>query len=105
MGDDHEGFFHEGPYPTRRTMSNEADIIAALSALRKGSAAAVETGGNSWTWQQVKKYMQLLKESAVAQLQTGTYTASRQTFEATEFLDDGHRIQVQYFNFSGKTGF
>jgi 5-oxoprolinase (ATP-hydrolysing) len=100
--------FTTGPYPTRSFISNEADIIAALSALRKGSQQLlklVEIHGLS----EVKKYMSLLKESAVQQLETALLPLHNQTFEATEYLDDGHRIQVkinvtpekQIFDFAG----
>ncbi|MCF2490038.1 hydantoinase B/oxoprolinase family protein [Dyadobacter sp. CY347] len=100
--------FTEGPYPTRHFLSNEADIIAALSALRKGSEQMlrlVDLHG----LETVQKYMRLLKENAVAQLETALTPLHGQTFEATELLDDGHRIQVsvsisaekQVFDFTG----
>ncbi|WP_171037925.1 hydantoinase B/oxoprolinase family protein [Dyadobacter luticola] len=100
--------FCEGSYPTRSFLSNEADIIAALSALRKGSEqllTLVKTHGLA----EVRKYMILLKESAIIQLQTALKPYHNQTFEATELLDNGHRIQVkilvndekQIFDFTG----
>lgn len=100
--------FTEGLYPTRHFLSNEADIIAALSALRKGSEQMlrlVDLHG----LETVQKYMRLLKENAVAQLETALTPLHGQTFEATELLDDGHRIQVavsisvekQVFDFTG----
>ncbi|WP_229211742.1 hydantoinase B/oxoprolinase family protein [Dyadobacter arcticus] len=100
--------FCEGPYPTRSFVSNEADIIAALSALRKGSEqllTLVKTHGLA----EVKKYMDLLKESAIIQLRNALEPYHNQIFEATEFLDDGHQIQVkisvdaekQVFDFTG----
>ncbi|TKT89715.1 hydantoinase B/oxoprolinase family protein [Dyadobacter frigoris] len=95
-------------YPTRNFLSNEADIIAALSALRKGSQQLlklVEIHGVDV----VKKYMTLLKTSAVLQLKNALEALEGQTFEATEFLDDDYRIQVsisikkdkQVFDFTG----
>ncbi|MCE7067754.1 hydantoinase B/oxoprolinase family protein [Dyadobacter sp. CY326] len=100
--------FTEGPYPTRHFLSNEADIIAALSALRKGSEQMlrlVDLHG----LETVRKYMRLLKENAVAQLEAALTSLHGQTFKATELLDDGHRIQVavsifpqkQIFDFTG----
>ncbi len=100
--------FTEGPYPTRSFLSNEADIVAALSALRKGTTQLlnlVELHGLA----KVKKYMTLLKESAVVQLKRALTPFYGQTFDATELLDDGHRIQVsitvsdekQVFDFTG----
>lgn len=95
-------------YPTRNFLSNEADIIAALSALRKGSEQLlklVEIHGI----EVVKKYMTLLKTSAILQLQQALEPLEGKIFEATEFLDDDHRIQVsisiskdkQVFDFTG----
>ncbi|WP_159469396.1 hydantoinase B/oxoprolinase family protein [Dyadobacter sp. 3J3] len=95
-------------YPTRNFLSNEADIIAALSALRKGSEQLlklVEIHGIDV----VKKYMTLLKTSAILQLKNALEPLEGKTFEATEFLDDDHRIQVsisiskdkQVFDFTG----
>ncbi|MBE9465421.1 hydantoinase B/oxoprolinase family protein [Dyadobacter sp. UP-52] len=95
-------------YPTRNFLSNEADIIAALSALRKGSQQLlklVEIHGIST----VKKYMGLLKASAILQLEIALKPLEGKKFEATEFLDDDHRIQVsisiskekQVFDFTG----
>ncbi|MCF0061657.1 hydantoinase B/oxoprolinase family protein [Dyadobacter chenwenxiniae] len=106
--DNMRSLFTEGPYPTRHFLSNEADIIAALSALRKGSEQMlrlVDLHG----LETARKYMRLLKENAVAQLQTALIPLQGKTFEATEFLDDGHRIQVkvaittkkQVFDFTG----
>jgi 5-oxoprolinase (ATP-hydrolysing) len=88
--------FCGGTYPTRSFLSNEADIIAALSALRKGSQqllTLVDQHGLS----EVSKYMGLLKQSAVIQLENALKPLSDQTFEAVEFLDDGHKIQVKIF--------
>ncbi|KAA6440459.1 5-oxoprolinase [Dyadobacter flavalbus] len=100
--------FNEGPYPTRSFLSNEADIMAALSALRKGSAQLLKLA-DMHGLAQVKKYMQRLKASAVIQLKQALVPISGQTFHATEFLDDGHKIQVsisisedkQLFDFTG----
>jgi 5-oxoprolinase (ATP-hydrolysing) len=100
--------FTQCTYPTRNFLSNEADILAALSALRKGSQQLlklVETHGIAT----VKKYMGLLKDSAILQLRNALEPLEGKTFEATEFLDDDHRIQVsisiskgkQIFDFTG----
>jgi 5-oxoprolinase (ATP-hydrolysing) len=95
-------------YPTRNLLSNEADIAAALSALRKGSQQLlklVELHGAVT----VRKYMDLLKESAVSQLKNALKPLEGKKFEAVEYLDDDHRIQVsisisaekQIFDFTG----
>ena len=100
--------FTEGPFPTRHFLSNEADIIAALSALRKGSEQMLKLV-DLHGLDTVQKYMTLLKENAVAQLETALMPLHGQTFEATELMDDDHRIQVvvsispekQVFDFTG----
>lgn len=95
-------------YPTRNFLSNEADILAALSALKKGSEQLlklVEIHGK----ETVESYMRLIKASAIEQLQDVLVPLEGQSFEATEFLDDEHRIQVrisiepekQIFDFTG----
>ncbi|WP_221390035.1 hydantoinase B/oxoprolinase family protein [Dyadobacter sp. NIV53] len=100
--------FTSGLYPTRNFLLNEADIIAALSALRKGSQQLlklIDIHGLST----VKKYMHLLKASAISQLENTLSPLNGKTFEATEYLDDDHRIQVkisidtnkQIFDFTG----
>jgi 5-oxoprolinase (ATP-hydrolysing) len=95
-------------YPTRNFLSNEADIAAALSALRKGSQQLLKLA-EVYGKETVRKYMGLLKASAVLQLQNALTPLEGRTFEATEYLDDDHRIQVvisitkekQIFDFTG----
>lgn len=100
--------FAGGPYPTRSFLSNEADIIAALSALKKGSAQLlklVEQHGLAT----VQQYMSLLKQTAVTQLRKALQPLQGKVFEASELLDDDHRIAVkisitdrrQLFDFTG----
>lgn len=100
--------FTDCEYPTRNFLSNEADITAALSALRKGSEQLLKLVENHGSGS-VKKYMTLLKASAIAQLQEALKPMHGKTFEATEYLDDAHVIQVrilitpekQLFDFTG----
>ncbi|MCF0057603.1 hydantoinase B/oxoprolinase family protein [Dyadobacter sp. CY356] len=95
-------------YPTRNFPSNEADIIAALSALRKGSQQLLKLVENHGS-NVVKKYMTLLKNNAALHLQNALKPLEGRTFAATEFLDDDYRIQVsvsitknkQVFDFTG----
>lgn len=100
--------FLNATYPTRSYASNEADIVAALSALKKGSTQLlrlVETAG----LQEVKKYMRLLKKSAENQLNQALIPFLNREFMAQERLDDGHEIKVrihitegrQVFDFTG----
>jgi 5-oxoprolinase (ATP-hydrolysing) len=100
--------FTESPYPTRNFLSNEADIVAALSALRKGSEQLLKLVAVHGV-AQVEKYMQRLKTTALIQLERKLVPLRGKTFQATELLDDGHRIQVavsigeakQIFDFTG----
>lgn len=100
--------FTECAYPTRNFQSNEADIMAALSALRKGTDQLLKLTKVHGV-EVIKKYMHLLKTSASIRLQTTLLDQHGKTFEATELLDDNHRIQVkisispaqQIFDFAG----
>ena len=79
---------------------NEADIIAALSSLRKGQAdllALVARFGLA----SVQYYMGKLKSNAHAQLQEALLPYENKKLSAAEFLDDGHRISVQIEVLSG----
>lgn len=100
--------FTKCAYPTRNFLSNEADIIAALSALRKGSQQLLKLV-ETHDVETIKKYMNLLKASTIFQLQNALIPLHHKTFEAMEFLDDDHLIQVkisitaekQIFDFTG----
>ncbi|QRR02357.1 hydantoinase B/oxoprolinase family protein [Dyadobacter sandarakinus] len=100
--------FLNGPYPTRSFNANEADIAAALSALRKGSEQLlrlVKVHGLD----EVRRYMKLLKNRTSQQLEQALQSFSGQEFSATEMLDDDHctavRITIspekQVFDFTG----
>ncbi|WP_090151833.1 hydantoinase B/oxoprolinase family protein [Dyadobacter soli] len=103
--------FTGGPYPTRSFISNEADIIAALSALKKGSAQLLKLVENHGL-ETVRKYMGMLKQTAISQLRNALQPLQGQVFEASELLDDNHRINVkisisdhkQTFEFTGTSG-
>ncbi|MBO9615221.1 MAG: hydantoinase B/oxoprolinase family protein [Dyadobacter sp.] len=100
--------FTSGPYPTRSFLSNEADIIAALSALKKGSAQLLKLVENHGL-ETVRKYMTMLKQTAVSQLRNALLPLQGQVFEASESMDDNYRIAVkisisdnkQLFDFTG----
>lgn len=102
------GLFARGPYPTRSFLSNEADIVAALSALKKGSAQLLKLVENHGL-ETVRKYMHMLKQTALSQLRNALVPLQGRVFEASESLDDGHRIVVkisitdtnQVFDFTG----
>lgn len=100
--------FLSGTYPTRSFASNEADLMAALSALRNGSEQLLKLVDNHG-FEIVRKYMKLLKSNASYQLKEALIPYHNQIFEATESLDDGHTISVkitiseteQIFDFTG----
>lgn len=103
--------FTGGVYPTRSFLSNEADIIAALSALKKGSTQLLKLVENHGL-ETVRKYMDMLKQTAVSQLRKALQPLQGQVFEASELLDDNHRIAIkislsdnkQLFDFTGTSG-
>lgn len=103
--------FTGGTYPTRSYLSNEADIIAALSALKKGSTQLLKLVENHGL-ETVRKYMDMLKETAVSQLRNALQPLQGQIFEASESLDDNYRIAIkisitdnkQIFDFTGTSG-
>lgn len=85
--------FTNAPYPTRALTENIADINAALASLRAGELALqqlVEQHGLA----KVHRYMKLLKSNAFEALQHAFLPYKNRVFEASELLDDGHRIQV-----------
>lgn len=89
-----ENLFLNAKYPTRSFLENEADIAAALSSLRKGQRqlnALVEQNG----LEEVNKYMRLLKDRAAVQLHSVLQNFEGKVLRATEYLDDGHRINVK----------
>jgi 5-oxoprolinase (ATP-hydrolysing) len=108
--DDIRSLFTESPYPTRNFLSNEADIVAALSSLRKGSEQLLKLVSVHGV-AQVEKYMNRLKTTALIQLEQKLVPLRGKVFQATEHMDDGHRIQVaitiqegkQIFDFTGTT--
>lgn len=103
--------FTGGPYPTRSFVSNEADIIAALSALKKGSAQLLKLVEDHGL-ETVRKYMGMLKHTAVSQLRNALLPLQGKVFEASESLDDNHQIVAkisisdnkQIFDFTGTSG-
>ena len=106
-----QALFTGGPYPTRSFISNEADIIAALSALKKGSVQLLKLVKNHGL-ETVRKYMEMLKLTAVSQLRNALQPLQGKVFEASEHLDDNYRIAVkisisdnkQIFDFTGTSG-
>ncbi len=89
-----EDLLTTAPFPTRALAENLADINAALAALRAGERAMqalVRTHGLG----KVHHYMDLLKATAASALAEALAPLAGQTFEAVEYLDDGHAIRVR----------
>ena len=85
--------FNDGPYPTRMWAENEADMVAALSSLRKGQEDLLKLVGR-FGLEKVHYYMNKLKTNAQAQLQIALEPYLNKKISASEFLDDGYRIAV-----------
>lgn len=82
------------PNPTRALHENLADINAALASLRTGEEklrALVKTHGLP----KVHHYMDALKNTSFEALKNALQAFEKQTFKATEQLDDGHTIQLR----------
>ncbi len=98
------------PYPSRSPDENIADIRAALASLRKG-AEALQTMVRIHGLEKVHYYMDRVQDLAANTLESGLAAYQGHLFEATEYLDDDHRIQVAIdlrsvpyrFDFSGSS--
>ncbi|GAB3181573.1 hydantoinase B/oxoprolinase family protein [Telluribacter humicola] len=86
--------FTESPYPTRMLTENEADIIAALSALRRGQEDLLKLVHEHGI-RKVITYMQLLKRSATQQVTQSLRPWVGKQLKAVEYMDDGRRIALQ----------
>ncbi|GJM31133.1 MAG: 5-oxoprolinase [Saprospiraceae bacterium] len=89
-----EGMLINASYPTRALAENIADISAALASLRSG-AKALEKLAQNHGLQQVKHYMQALKEQSAEALAKALRLQTEAHFFAQQKLDDGHLIQVR----------
>lgn len=98
------------PYPTRSIEENMADLNGALASIQSGLSNLQQIcyrfGG-----EQIRYYMQEIKEYASSRLISCINNLEKDTFQATEFLDDGTRIIVSvrfdhdllYFDFTGSS--
>jgi len=104
------GALESGPYPSRSPDENMADIRAALASLRKG-ADALQTMVRIHGLEKVHYYMDRVQDLAADTLESGLAKYQGHLYEATELLDDEHRIQVVIdlrstpyrFDFSGSS--
>ena len=88
-----ENLFTKCRYPTRAFSENLADINAALASLKTGELALQKLTAQHG-FLRVQHYMNALKNSAFAALQQALLPYQNQTFAASEWLDDGHKIAV-----------
>ncbi|GAB3570136.1 hydantoinase B/oxoprolinase family protein [Spirosoma luteolum] len=104
--------FTGAAYPTRSLAENRADIEAALASLRAGETALRQLARQQGP-DRVRHYMNQLQASATRAIETVLQPRVGQSFDATETLDDGHRIQVRLdvragnhlrIDFSGTSG-
>ncbi|WP_247235139.1 hydantoinase B/oxoprolinase family protein [Telluribacter sp. SYSU D00476] len=86
--------FTESPYPTRMLAENEADIVAALSSLRRGQEELLNLVHEHGV-RKVITYMQLLKRSASQQVRQALKPLIGKQLKAVEYIDDGRRIALQ----------
>jgi len=84
------------PWPSRAAEENLADLNAALASLQSGRLALIQLV-EEHGWDQVHYYMNALQDVAQASLWSHLPSLDGKILEATEFLDDGHRIQVQIY--------
>ena len=91
--DDFEKLLLSAPYPTRAVSDNMADIRAALASLQYGHYA-IEEIKNEQGWERMTEYMRLITKNAGVQLRNSVNKYFGKSFTATEYMDDGSRINV-----------
>lgn len=88
-----EQLFTQAPYPTRNWPENKADLIAALAALQRGKQELIHLV-QKHCLETVIQRMHNIRQLASAALKPLFISLAGKIFEATEYLDDGHKIQV-----------
>ncbi len=88
-----ERLFTQCRYPTRAWLENQADLNAALAALRTGEQA-LQALARVHGVDKVKHYMQALQDLAADALEQALGRLPAQSFQACEYLDDGAALQV-----------
>ncbi|MBR9920091.1 MAG: 5-oxoprolinase [Bacteroidetes bacterium] len=106
-----KSIFNQATYPSRSIAENLADIRAGVASLQKGQQnlkALVDAHGLP----RVKTYMDGIRRQAEKALQRALQRIGEGQWEASEKLDDGHKIQLKIkiknaqisFDFSGSSG-
>lgn len=99
------------PYPTRSIEENIADLTGSLASIQAGSESLKRLCSMHGT-STIQYYMEYLKEYANQTLLKSLKLFQKKDLKATEFLDDGHRINVSIsindhgmsFDFNGSSG-
>ncbi|MFA0964186.1 hydantoinase B/oxoprolinase family protein [Roseivirga sp. BDSF3-8] len=84
----------DGPYPSRDPEENLADLRGAVASLRHG-ITLLQKLATKHSPESVKKYMEELRHQATDSLTRAFSRYEGSTFEAREYLDDGHPLQVK----------
>lgn len=85
--------FTESRYPTRNIEENMADLNGGMASIRWGIQALQQLAEQYGT-DQIPHYMQRLKERASQQMVECLRNLKSPSFEASETLDDGSKLQV-----------
>lgn len=91
---DFEQLLKNAPYPTRSVYDNMADIRAAMASLQYGHDAILKLG-EELGWEEMGRYMRLIRENAGKQLKKAVKKYWGKSFFAREYLDDGRGISVK----------
>ncbi len=89
------------PYPSRSIEENLADLNAAVAANKNGQDALL-TLVNQHGIETVCNYFDLLKKHAALKMKETLEQFTEGNYNATEFLDDGSKIQVSIHLKDGK---
>lgn len=84
-----------GPFPTRDIEENMADLQAAIAANHRG-AEALRHMTIKYGTEQVRHYMDALKEHAATKMRSTLKSIPNGTFTSEEKLDDGSLIHVTF---------
>ena len=85
--------FTSSRYPTRNVEENMADLNGGLASIRWGVQALQQLAEQHGV-DRIRQYMHRIKEQAAQQMRESLQQLDQRSYEATEFLDDGSKLQV-----------
>ncbi|MGB3180913.1 MAG: hydantoinase B/oxoprolinase family protein [Cyclobacteriaceae bacterium] len=94
-----EKILTDGPYPSRNSAENLADLRGAVASLRRGAMLLLNLAGKH-SPETVIHFMNKLRVQAADSLKPLFTSFEGKTFQAIERLDDGHELHVS-MAFSG----